>query len=160
MEITYGASTAQGNRKENQDVLVIAKDHLGPGVHVFGVLDGHGDNGKQAAELTRHELLASLKKSASQIVPASLDSWNEDQLRRAITDVFRTVDEAVMSNEKVDTYISGTTAAVVVVFEKWRRVVVANIGDSRVIYGKPGATTAALTTYVYSNYVFIIDVIG
>ena len=46
-------------------------------------------------------------------------------------------------DDKVDTYMSGTTAALVIVFDK--KVIVANVGDTRAIIGKANGQGRAIT---------------
>lgn len=62
---------------------------------------------------------------------------------RALTVIFQKINEGMNEDDKVDTYMSGTTAALVIVFDK--KVIVANVGDTRAIIGKANGQGRAIT---------------
>lgn len=47
--------------------------------------------------------------------------------------LFRNMNDALCEDSRIDTYMSGTTAAVVFVWTSSRRLTVAHVGDSRVL---------------------------
>ncbi|KAI8850545.1 phosphatase 2C-like domain-containing protein [Chytridium lagenaria] len=49
---------------------------------------------------------------------------------------YATVNSMLTENESIDTYMSGTTAVLLLVLENEDRAVVANVGDSRVLLGR------------------------
>jgi hypothetical protein len=70
---------------------------------------------------------------------------------------YLTVNTMLCENSAIDTYMSGTTAALLICLEDDDRVVVANVGDSRVLLGKESSSSESekrrysgvqLTTYV------------
>jgi serine/threonine protein phosphatase PrpC len=53
-----------------------------------------------------------------------------------LTTVFAHINDGLCSDPKIDAYMSGSTAALVFLFPRRRKVVVAHLGDSRVIFGR------------------------
>lgn len=132
---TVGSSSAIGKRKVNQDVLLQASPlHPDfPNVHLFAVLDGHGENGLQAAEYTKSKLLAAFQAQARFFADLS---HSPDLVAETIRTLFESIDKDLRENESVDTYISGTTASLVLLWPSSSNYVVAHIGDSRIVLGK------------------------
>jgi serine/threonine protein phosphatase PrpC len=54
----------------------------------------------------------------------------------AIKSVYSSVNNRLIENPAIDTYMSGTTAVILIYLEDERKVVVANVGDSRVLLGR------------------------
>jgi serine/threonine protein phosphatase PrpC len=52
----------------------------------------------------------------------------------AVKRVFREVNDLLVENEDVDTYMSGTTASVVI--RRGHQLILAHLGDSRVVLGR------------------------
>ncbi|KAJ3002931.1 hypothetical protein HKX48_002024 [Thoreauomyces humboldtii] len=95
-----------------------------PSSHLLLVLDGHGADGGKVARFARDRF--------SVLVSPSIMT---DPMQ-GVRDVFREVNEGLEEDQGVDTYMSGSTVAMVLVVGT--RMVVANVGDSRVVIGRRG----------------------
>lgn len=71
--------------------------------------------------------------------------------RGTLVTLFRDINDALCEDSRIDTYMSGTTAAVVFVWTSSRRLTIAHVGDSRIVAGRrnPDGTMRAeqLTKY-------------
>lgn len=57
-------------------------------------------------------------------------------MAEALTAALKELHEQMINESSIDTYLSGTTALVVVVGETTGKVTIANVGDSRVVLVK------------------------
>lgn len=124
--------TLEGSRfnvqKPNQDSYLILQDILGDNsYHIFGVLDGHGDTGKQIAEETSNFLSSffSSQKNNSSIYEL-LSSNSYKLINNSIT---KAKDNLI--DKKINSDYSGTTINVVYIVNN--KIICANLGDSRAI---------------------------
>ncbi|KAJ3332085.1 hypothetical protein HDU76_001348, partial [Blyttiomyces sp. JEL0837] len=129
MYLSYGASTYIGRRPSQQDEYLIKDDVFdgSPRATLFGVFDGHGSEGGKASGY--------VKKIFPDILRNNRDAFVKDACTTMKT-VYKTVNEMLADNSAIDTYMSGTTAAVLLFLVDEGRVVVANVGDSRVLLGR------------------------
>ncbi|KAI8051529.1 phosphatase 2C-like domain-containing protein [Syncephalis plumigaleata] len=103
---TSGMTSAAGKRDVNQDETLIAENLFGQDdCALYAVFDGH-------------ELSPMLI-----VEPAT-----------AVKRAFREVNDLLVENEGVDTYMSGTTASVVI--RRGNQLILAHLGDSRVVLGR------------------------
>ncbi|CAK4629342.1 unnamed protein product [Aphanomyces euteiches] len=111
----YGLTSLVGKRSSLEDMICCHPD-FGPSQAVYALFDGHA--GVDAAKYAMNHLPAKLKAH-----PEFGSNW-----RAACTDVFRQIDEEFLKLPRATT---GTTASVVVV--RGRKLLTANIGDSRAV---------------------------
>jgi serine/threonine protein phosphatase PrpC len=127
-DVMYVATGMQGWRKEMEDSHICHLDIV-PGVHCFGVFDGHG--GKEVALYVEKHFLGVLK---------STPSFNKDW-GQALKETFFKLDEKMLADKKgVMATIDGTeedhsqagcTATCIIVTPD--EVICANSGDSRTV---------------------------
>ena len=123
-----------GKRKINQD-LCLVKINMNniEGFNLFGVLDGHGENGHRVSRFTRDFILEEIKNNITKLnlkslqeIYASLKKDNYSIIKNA----YQKVDEEI-SKQKFNSNFSGTTC--VIVFQIGNKLICANVGDSRAI---------------------------
>lgn len=91
----------------------------------FGVFDGHGTAGHKVSQYVRDVLPGELLKAMGEF---------PDNLQRAYKEAFQRSDTLVHNDRSVEDKLSGTTAVSVLV--KDGHLIIANVGDSRVIVGQ------------------------
>jgi len=127
-----GEATDIGGRKENQDTS-FGISLLGGKVWVGAVFDGHGSEGKAAAEYARDRVQSVMQQRAAQLVQRP-----EDVLRDAFAGAHSGMAMAA------DCTYSGTTATCCILSKE--RIVTGWVGDSRAVIGRRnGKATLALT---------------
>jgi serine/threonine protein phosphatase PrpC len=123
-----------GKRKINQD-LYLVKINMNDieGFNLFGVLDGHGENGHMVSRFTRDFILEEIKNNIAELNTKSLQeiyaSLKKDNYS-IIKNTYQKVDEEI-SKQKFNSNFSGTTC--VIVFQIGNNLISANVGDSRAI---------------------------
>ncbi|KAI9348762.1 phosphatase 2C-like domain-containing protein [Zopfochytrium polystomum] len=129
MRVSFGTSTNIGRRPSQQDEYLVQEDVFegSPAASLFGVFDGHGSEGGKASTFTRQIFPEVLRRHK--------DEFLDDPVE-ALKAVFRDVNTQLAENDAIDTYMSGTTAVVLICLEADDRVVIANVGDSRVLLGR------------------------
>ncbi|KAJ3276099.1 hypothetical protein HDV01_006269 [Terramyces sp. JEL0728] len=121
--IIVGAATDIGGKPEQQDDYLVLPNFLvidNQIVHLIGIFDGHGSDGKKAANEAKAlfpTVLASLK-----------DTIKEDPLQ-ALKNSFTIVNDNMRHNQAIDTYLSGTTAVISLIIDN--NLHVAHVGDSK-----------------------------
>ena len=125
---------SSGNRKINQDLYLIQINFINiEGFNLFGVLDGHGENGHKVAAFTRNFILSELNSYFQKHNPNSLlDIY--PLLKKSnfsiIKDIYQRVDKKLL-NQNFNSNLSGSTC--VIVFQIGNKLVCSNVGDSRAI---------------------------
>lgn len=116
-----------GVNRKNQDSLALMLPLPDPLAEysIFGVFDGHGTAGHKASSYVAENVVLQFKTimGADKTVPAEVALW------RACV---RT-NKALLAQKAFDVSMTGTTAAVAVVHG--RRLICANVGDSRIVVG-------------------------
>ena len=132
--LTLAGKNSQGNRKINQDTFVIEKNVNGIlNFNIFGVFDGHGDDGHFVSNFVKRYLIYRIKNHP---LIKKLDEPKEiyNQLKQngfyIISKIFIDADVQVQK-EKFDCIRSGTTAVLLIQLEE--HIICANTGDSRAI---------------------------
>ena len=123
-----------GNRKINQDLYLVQINFMDvEGFNLFGVLDGHGENGHKVAAFARDYIisqLASFFKSQNSINLTSIYSLLKKKNFSLIKDIYQQADKE-LEKQKFNSSFSGTTC--VIVFQIAEKLICANVGDSRAI---------------------------
>ena len=123
-----------GKRKINQDLhLVKINMNNIEGFNLFGVLDGHGENGHMVSRFTRDFILEEIENNIKKLNTKSLQeiyaSLKKDNYS-IIKNAYQKVDEGI-SKQKFNSNFSGSTC--VIVFQIGNNLICANVGDSRAI---------------------------
>ncbi|KND03002.1 uncharacterized protein SPPG_08981 [Spizellomyces punctatus DAOM BR117] len=129
--LLYAGTTDIGRRTSQQDDYIL-KDTLFPNVpdsYLFAVFDGHGADGAKAASFAKHAFSTTLSSLQSQLSQDPVNTMKE---------TFRVVNEQLVENQAIDTYMSGSTVALVVIFDG--KMIIAHIGDSKVVLGSRDET--------------------
>ncbi|KAI9333307.1 phosphatase 2C-like domain-containing protein [Obelidium mucronatum] len=159
----WGAATSIGKRETQQDEYLAVEDLFEgtPRTSLFAVFDGHGavfflklpflrtlkktlNNNKNQKNKTNqkgsegHRVSAFVKKIFPEVL-IKLRSQLIGQSAEAATalkEAFEIVNTRLIENEAIDTYMSGTTAVLLLFFHDERRVLIGNVGDSRIMMGR------------------------
>ncbi|KAJ3248289.1 hypothetical protein HDU78_001295 [Chytriomyces hyalinus] len=128
----YGATTDKGRRETQQDELLVVENLFEghPRASLFAVFDGHGTDGAKVSAFVKRTFPRILRESKALLTGSSKEAAT------ALKSAFATVNELIKENQAIDAYMSGTTATLLILFEEDRRVLVANLGDSRIIMGR------------------------
>ncbi|KAJ3022836.1 UNVERIFIED_CONTAM: hypothetical protein HDU68_008916 [Siphonaria sp. JEL0065] len=128
----WGATTAIGKRETQQDEFLVVEDLFEgtPRTSLFAVFDGHGSEGHRVSAYVKKIFPEVLAKLRSSLIGRTAEAT------AAMKEAFVTVNTRLIENEAIDTYMSGSTAVVLLFFEEERRVLIGNVGDSRIILGR------------------------
>ncbi|KAH9727151.1 putative protein phosphatase 2C 11 [Citrus sinensis] len=125
-KFSYGYSSFNGKNSSMEEFCEASLSVVDrQKVAFFGVYDGHG--GSRTSEYLRNHLFKNL---------SSHPDFIEDT-KTAIVEVFRKTDENYLSEEKGQQGDAGSTASTAVLLGD--RLVVANVGDSRVVASRAGS---------------------
>jgi serine/threonine protein phosphatase PrpC len=123
-----------GKRKINQDLhLVKINMNNIEGFNLFGVLDGHGENGHKVCRFTRDFILEEIENNITKLNSKSLQEIYAELKKdnySIIKNAYQKVDEEI-SKQKFNSNFSGTTC--IIVFQIGNNLISANVGDSRAI---------------------------
>ena len=119
----------------NQDIAFIEKNFAGNSSYVyFGVCDGHGVVGHEVSEFIKNILPKELSKSLNQKDILTEDTKSKKKIFNIIDDVFITINDKLTYNDSINSLYSGTTCVSVIYTPK--KLICANIGDSRAVLGR------------------------
>ena len=123
-----------GNRKINQDLYLVQINFINiEGFNLFGVLDGHGENGHKVAIFTRDFIIFKLTSFFQKHSPNSLEEiyslLKEDDFN-IIKTIYQKTDKE-LQEQNFNSNFSGSTC--VIVFQVGEKIICANVGDSRAI---------------------------
>ncbi|KAG7941092.1 hypothetical protein I3843_16G020900 [Carya illinoinensis] len=125
----YGYSTFKGKRASMEDFYETRISEVdGQMVAFFGVFDGHG--GSRTAEYLKTNLFKNLSSHPDLI----------KDTKTAIVEVFRQTDADYLNEEKGQQKDAGSTASTALLLGD--RLLVANVGDSRVVASRAGSAIA------------------
>ncbi|KMZ66536.1 putative protein phosphatase 2C 59 [Zostera marina] len=126
---SYGYASSGGKRSSMEDFLDTRIDVVdGETVGLFGVFDGHG--GARVAEYVKHNLFNNLIKHPK----FSTDT------KSAIVDAYRHTDSELLKIECNQSKDAGSTSSTAILMG--RRLLVANVGDSRAVISRDGNAIA------------------
>ena len=132
--LTVPGKNETGNRKINQDSYIIERNINGIfNFNIFGVLDGHGEDGHYASQFVSRYIISHIKnhplikkcEDAKEIYQKLI--LNGYQI---IANLFIDADIQIQK-ERFDVKNSGTTCVIVIQVEE--KIICANAGDSRAI---------------------------
>ena len=123
-----------GHKKTNQDTLLIERNVNGVlNFNIFGVLDGHGEEGHYASQFVSRYIFHRIKNHPSikkQDEPKQIYHKLKENSYKIIANIFLDADVQIQK-EKFDVNRSGTTCVIVIQLEE--HIICANTGDSRAI---------------------------
>ena len=131
---TLAGRNEQGNKKTNQDTYVIERNVNGVlNFNIFGVMDGHGDDGHFASQFVSRYIVNRIKnhpKIKKLDEPKEIYKQFVAKGYEIIANIYLDADVQIQK-EKFDVTRSGTTVVLVIQLEE--HLICANTGDSRAI---------------------------
>lgn len=131
------------SQKKNQDQYIIEPIFCGlRDVHLFGICDGHGANGKQVSYFIKVEL----PKTIAYLLDCFLVGNNysqdptSDEIITILTEAFEETN-LKLYNSHFDIKLSGSTCVICFVFRA--KCFIANVGDSRAVLVRDTGTVVA-----------------
>jgi len=122
---------AGDEKKVNQDNYFIFKNFVQGFENIYmGVCDGHGYYGHEVSGYIKENLPMDLNHALKQ---KNLDLLKDD-LSPTIKECFIQENQNLLNNHQIDSDLSGTTCISVIYTPK--KLIIANIGDSRCVLGK------------------------
>ncbi|XWS15207.1 hypothetical protein CRYUN_Cryun35bG0074700 [Craigia yunnanensis] len=133
-KFSYGYSCFKGKRPSMEDFYETRISEVdGQMVAFFGVFDGHG--GSRTAEYLKKNLFKNL---------SAYPNFNKDT-ETAVVEAFKQTDDDYLNEEKVQQKDAGSTASTAVLLGD--RLLVANVGDSRVVACRAGSAVPLSTDH-------------
>ena len=137
--ISVSGMTEEGFKKRNQDTFLIERNINGIyNFNIFGVLDGHGDDGHYVSQFVSRFIINSIKNN-SVIKKCSTPKEIYEKIimnkYKLVENIFLDADIQIRK-EKFDYKESGTTCIIIIQLEE--KIICANTGDSRaiIVYNK------------------------
>ena len=122
---------AGDEKKVNQDNYFIFKNFVHGFENIYmGVCDGHGYYGHEVSGFIKENLPMDL----NHVLKKKKLNLLNDNLSKAIKDCFVEENKKLLENNQIDSDLSGTTCISVIYTPK--KLIIANIGDSRCVLGK------------------------
>ena len=132
--ISVSGMTEEGFKKRNQDSFVIERNINGIyNFNIFGVLDGHGDDGHYVSQFVSRFIINSIKNNSiirKCTTPKEIYEKIISNKYKLIENIFLDADIQIRK-EKFDYKSSGTTCIIIIQLEE--KIICANTGDSRAI---------------------------
>ncbi|MCD7471279.1 hypothetical protein HAX54_011613 [Datura stramonium] len=133
-KFSYGYATFKGKRASMEDFYETSISEVdGQMVAFFGVFDGHG--GSRTAEYLKNNLFKNLSSHPDFI----------KDTKSAIVEAFKQTDVDYLNEEKGQQKDAGSTASTAVLLGD--RLLVANVGDSRVVACRDGSGSRKSSKY-------------
>ena len=117
--------------KKNQDAYLIFQNEASNSM-IFCCMDGHGQQGELCSAYFRNRIEEELTSHPSFI----------SNIRTAIEETVSKIEKDMVEDTNIDTEMSGSTLIIAVV--RNTKLIVANVGDSRVICGYRDASTGEI----------------
>ena len=134
-ELTHVGFNGVRDKDFNQDIAFIEKNFAGESSYIyFGVCDGHGIVGHEVSDFIKNNLPKELSKSLNKKDILTDDTKSKKKIFNIIDDAFITVNDKLTYNDSINSLYSGTTCVSVIYTPK--KLICANIGDSRAVLGR------------------------
>jgi len=134
-QLTHIGFNGVKDKDFNQDITFIEKNFAGDSSYIyFGVCDGHGVVGHEVSDFIQKNLPKELSKSLNKKDILTDDTKAKKKIFNIIDDVFITVNDKLTYNDSINSLYSGTTCVSVIYTPK--KLICANIGDSRAVLGR------------------------
>jgi len=134
-QLTHVGFNGVKDKDFNQDITFIEKNFAGNISYIyFGVCDGHGVVGHEVSDFIKKNLPKELSKSLNKKDILTDDKKSKKKIFNIIDDVFITVNDKLTYNDSINSLYSGTTCVSVIYTPK--KLICANIGDSRAVLGR------------------------
>ena len=138
-QLTKAGKNLSGLEKTDQDTPLIYLNVGGiEGFNIFGVLDGHGDNGHFVSQFCKNYFVNKMKTYVENLVYITQYITAEDiyiNLKSSnysyIVELFINADNELQSQNSFDSVLSGTTCNLI--FQLNKHLIDFNVGDSRSI---------------------------
>ena len=155
--ISVSGINEEGHNKINQDSFLIERNINGIfNFNIFGVLDGHGDDGHYASQFANRFIVNSIKNNSSiKNCTSPLEVYEQIKANnfKLIENIFLDADIQIRK-EKFDYTNSGTTC--VIVIQLAQKIICANTGDSRaiIVYNKNNDKNANINDILKNSKIF------
>ena len=134
-QLTHVGFNGVKDKDFNQDITFIEKNFAGDSSYIyFGVCDGHGVVGHEVSDFIKNNLPKELSKSLNKKDILTDDPKSKKKIFNIIDDVFITINDKLTYNDSINSLYSGTTCVSVIYTPK--KLICANIGDSRAVLGR------------------------
>ena len=134
-QLTHVGFNGVKDKDFNQDITFIEKNFAGDNSYIyFGVCDGHGVVGHEVSDFIKKNLPKELSKSLDKKDILTDDKKAKKKIFNIIDDVFITVNDKLTYTDTINSLYSGTTCVSVIYTPK--KLICANIGDSRAVLGR------------------------
>lgn len=112
------------DEEDNQDVCTISTlDEGNEQLSICALFDGHGHEGRAIADMAKRGVLEAVTKHRSE---------NAEGLKKSFADLHA----EVVSSSDVDVSESGVSATVAIFDNSARKLLIANVGDTKAVLGK------------------------
>ena len=157
-EVSHGGRNILDDSKLNQDSYIVSTKIADiPGFNLFGVLDGHGNDGHFASNFAKDYILQEIAKFAQKMKIKGIETAEgifqilKNENFNTITQIYKNTDQEMMK-QPWDYQQSGTTCNIVFQFSQY--LLCANVGDSRsiLIYdNNPNLVTSEIVNLSYDH---------
>ena len=130
-EFSKTGYAGEDEKKINQDNYFVFRNFVNNVNYIFmAVCDGHGAVGQEISSFLKENLPIDLNHA---LRDSNLDILKDD-ISQIITDIFIKENTKLISNEMINSMLSGSTCVSVIYTPI--KLITANVGDSRIILGK------------------------
>jgi serine/threonine protein phosphatase PrpC len=134
-QFTHIGFNGESDKDFNQDIAFVERKFAGDNIFIFlGVCDGHGVHGHEISDFLRNNLPKELSKSLNHKDLETKDIKLKKNIFNVIESTFIKINNMVTDDESINTYFSGTTCVSVIYTPK--KLICANVGDSRAVLGR------------------------
>ena len=120
--------------KANQDSYVVYENIAGDkDCHLFGVFDGHGEEGDKCSHYSANLLPNMIEDeiNKSELGTTKIFEQSHKEMKKIYKNAFVRTNNMLHDDDSVESYLSGTTGITVMI--KGDKLFVGNVGDSRAI---------------------------
>ena len=134
-QFTHVGYNGEKDKDFNQDIAFVERKFAGDNIFIFlGVCDGHGVVGHEVSDFLRNNLPKELSKSLDHKDLETKDIKLKKNIFNVIESTFIKINNMLIDDESINSYFSGTTCVSVIYTPK--KLICANVGDSRAVLGR------------------------